>query len=167
MFEDLFCCFLISRNRFFDLLKLFSLHVLFQSFFSWMCVAVWRALSCVALPFSIPFIYVREDSCRLEYHISKNSWLWLPIVGSNSSFEPLSICFDSMHCDKNFLWDWYRAFLSLKRLSLIACYSLYRSANVDVVRKFWSSFKLSGISVAVDASLTKIESGLKVVCCHN
>ena len=166
MLEDLFCCFLISRNRFFDLLKLFSLHVLFQSFFSWMCVVVWRALSCVVLPFSISFINVREDSCRLEYHISKNSWLWLPIVGSNSSFEPLSISFDSMHCDKNFLWHLYRAFLSLKRLSLIACCSLYRSANVGVVRKFWSSFKLSAISVAVDASLTKIESGLKVVCCH-
>ena len=91
-----------------------------------------------------------------EYHISKNSWSWLPMVGSNSIFKPLSFGFDLMHCDKNSLWDWYRAFLSFKRLIFIACCSLCDSANVGVIRKFWSSFKLSAISVPVDASLTKI-----------
>ena len=79
----------------------------------------------------------------------------MPIVGSNSSFKPLDISFDLMHCDKNSLWDWYRAFLSFKRLSSIASCSLCHSLNIGVIRKFWSSFKLSTISVAVDASQTK------------
>ena len=72
-----------------------------------MCYAV--SLIVLSQSFTIPFINDRENSCRLEYHVSKNSWSWLPIVGSNSSFKLLGISFDSMHCDKNYLWDWYRA----------------------------------------------------------
>ena len=60
-----------------------------------------------------------------------------------------------MHYIKNSLWDWRRSFLSFKQLSFIACCFLHHSANVGVINKFWSSFKLSTISVAVDASLTK------------
>ena len=119
-----------------------------------MCAAV--SLKVLSQNFTIHFINVRENSFWLEYHVSKNSWSWLPIVGSNSSFKHLGISFDSTHCDKNSLWDWYRAFLSFKRLSFIVCCSLCRSANVGVIRKFWSSFKLSAISVAVYASQTKI-----------
>ena len=70
--------------------------------------------------------------------------------------KSLGISFDSMHCDKNSLWDWYRGFLSIKRFNFVAWCFLFRSANVGVIRNFWSSFKLSKISVAVDASLTKI-----------
>ena len=52
---DSFCCFFISRNCFFDLLKLL------------ICVAV----SIIVLSVTIPCINLRENSCRFEYYISK------------------------------------------------------------------------------------------------
>ena len=56
-----------------------------------------------------------------------------------------------MYCNKISLWD-----RSFKLLSLIACCSLLRSANIGVIRKFWSSFMLSVIIVTVDALQMKI-----------
>ena len=61
-----------------------------------------------------------------------------------------------MHCAKNSQRDLFRAFLSFKRLSFTVSCSLLRSANVGIIRKIWSSFRLSAISVAIDTSLAKI-----------
>ena len=98
--------------------------IFWNSSFSMFCLKVFSVeLMCAALSnivlsqnFTIPFINVWENSCRLEYHISKNPWSRLSIVGSNSSFKPLGISFDSVHCNKNPLWNWYCTFLSFKQL---------------------------------------------------
>ena len=42
---------------------------------------------------TIFFIKMKEKSLRFEYHLSANSWLYIPTVGSSKSSNLLIICF--------------------------------------------------------------------------
>ena len=111
----MFVIFIISASIYWKQLLL----VLFFNDVS-VLIIYWVVMLMVLLQnFTISSIQGKENCFSFEYQLSRNSWLWFTIVGSNMSSNSLGIIFSLMHCNKKSLWDSNRVFLSCNRFSLI------------------------------------------------
>ena len=84
---------------------------------------------------TMSFINDSKNCFCFEYQLSKNSWSWLPIVGSSPTLSPLGTSFSATQRVKNCLWDTNLACLSFKRLSFIARYIVFLSFCFSVKSK--------------------------------
>ena len=64
------------------------------------------------------------NSLSFENKLPRNSWSWLPSVGSSSSFYPFGTNFSATHRVRKSLWDLYLVAFSFNRLSFNAVCSL-------------------------------------------
>ena len=146
--------FFIVFYFFLNLTKLLSFHKGFQVLFGyWNSMFIFLSAFCHKMS-SMSSNMEMEKVLSFPYELSRNSWSWLPIVGSNSNIESFGMTFFSMHFAKKILCNQYFALLSLSWLCSIAYFPLLLAywiagdsklmlmsigspTNVDVVRSKW------------------------------